>query len=339
MLIYNKEANKNLSQKPQTLFEHLKRTKMPLWLDPMLATLTSKRFSDPNWTYECKLDSIWALIFKNKNKISIFSRNKIDLSKSYPELVKAVLKQSISSFIIDGEIVAFDKNVSSFFALQQRMQIETLNPSKPVPMFYYVFDILYFDQYLLYNISLIQRKKILKDYIQVQDLVRLIEYIETNGLEYYKHACENGWEGIIAKKANSTYQHKRSRDWLKFKCVKGQEFVIGGFTKPCSKRKGFGVLLIGYYEGNKLKYAGKVGTGYHNDLLINLRKQLDKIISSRCPFEIDVPKKSVTWVNPILIAEVGFSERTRAGKLRHPHFKELRSDKSANEVNREQENE
>ena len=302
----------------------LKASHMPEWLDPMLATLTSKRFSDLNWRYECKFDGVRALIFKNEYSVKVFSRNKIDISINYPELVQAFSKQTASSFIMDGEIVAFKKKVSSFSKLQQRMQISNARKLlQAIPIFYYVFDILYLDKFLLANLPLLNRKDILNTTIEYQDPIRFAEYILNNRINYYKNACKNGLEGIIAKKAGPTYKRKHSKKWLKFKCICGQEFVIGGFAEPKSSKKNFGALLIGYYKGNKLRYAGKVGAGFNNKLLIDLRKSFSKMARSQLPFHENISEKFVNWINPNLIAEIEFSEWASAGKLRHPHFKDL----------------
>jgi ATP-dependent DNA ligase len=153
---------------------------------------------------------------------------------------------------------------------------------------------------------------------------------------FYKEACRQGLEGLIAKRRDSTYQHRRSPDWLKFKCVNEQELVIGGFTDPQRSRVGFGALLVGYYEDGKLRYAGKVGTGFDTETLMQLRRKFERRAVARSPFTEEVVKeKGAHWVRPELVAQIGFTEWTRDGKLRHPRFIGLRTDKSAREVVRE----
>ncbi|MGH3491218.1 MAG: non-homologous end-joining DNA ligase, partial [Actinopolymorphaceae bacterium] len=150
-------------------------------------------------------------------------------------------------------------------------------------------------------------------------------------------ACHRGWEGLIAKRADASYQvGRRSRDWLKFKCVRDQEFVIGGFTDPEGSRQGFGALLVGHYERRQLRYAGKVGTGYNALMLRDLRAKMDAIAQASSPFADPVRERSAHWVRPELVAQIGFTEWTTDGKLRHPRFVGLRTDKDASEVVREQ---
>jgi len=156
-----------------------------------------------------------------------------------------------------------------------------------------------------------------------------------DGESYFKEACKKGWEGVIAKRAASEYQHKRSADWLKFKCAEGQELVIGGFTAPKGSRIGFGALLVGYYEDGALHYAGKVGTGFDDEFLAEFRKRLDRLARKTSPFAEQIGEKDVTWVSPELVGEFGFTEWTRSGKLRHPRFLGLRWDKAPEEVVRE----
>jgi ATP-dependent DNA ligase len=157
----------------------------------------------------------------------------------------------------------------------------------------------------------------------------------TKGEEFYREACEQGLEGLIAKRRASEYVHGRSTDWLKFKCINEQELVIGGFTDPAGGRVGFGALLVGYYDRGNLKYAGKVGTGFDTATLQRLRHQLDTRVTSRSPFVDDVREKGAHWVKPDLVAQIGFTEWTHDGKLRHPRFLGLRPDKPAKDVVRE----
>jgi ATP-dependent DNA ligase len=166
--------------------------------------------------------------------------------------------------------------------------------------------------------------------------LRFTAHRETEGEAYYREACRNGWEGIIAKNGNSQYVSKRTRDWLKFKCEQGQEFVVGGYTEPRGTRKGFGALLLGVYRKGRLHYAGKVGTGFDNALLESLAWRLRNIETHACPFaDEDIPKRGVHWVKPELVAQIAFTEWTTDGRLRHPRFLGLRDDKRPSEVVRE----
>ncbi len=315
----------------------LNQVKQPKWIKPMLATLTKNYFSDKNWIFERKLDGERVLAIKNNKKVTLFTRNKKTINSTYPEIEKVLSEQNQDNIIVDGEIVAFDKNVSSFSKLQGRIHIK--DPKKAVKsgikVYYYVFDVLYIDKYDLRKIPLKERKKILKKALNFSNILRYTSHRNTYGEKYLKEACKKGWEGLIAKKSNSVYVSKRSRDWLKFKCVNEQELVIGGYTDPRGNRKGFGALLLGYYKNNKLQYAGQVGTGFNDDLLDELRKQLDKLETDSSYFTEKISKKGVHWVKPKLVCEVGFTEWTSSGKLRHPRFLGLRRDKPAKKVIKE----
>ena len=305
----------------------------------MLATLTEERFSRPGWLFEPKLDGERCLGFGNEGRIELYSRNQKLLNDKYPELVAAFEKQKPDRFIVDGEIVAFDKGITSFSKLQQRMQVE--HPSEElrerVPVSLYAFDLLYLDDRDLRRLPLRERKQLLQKAFRFQGPLRFTEHRETEGEAFYREACERHWEGIIAKNGDSPYVSGRSRDWLKFKCVAQQELVIGGYTDPEGARIGFGALLVGYYDGGRLKYAGKVGTGYDTATLRSLSSQLKRLETGSSPFDGDgLPRKGIHWVKPKLVAEVGFTEWTGDGKLRHPRFLGLRDDKKAEEVIREQ---
>ena len=181
-----------------------------------------------------------------------------------------------------------------------------------------------------------ERKKLLAKALDFKDPLRFTEQRETEGEAYFREACGKGWEGIIAKNADSAYLSTRSRDWLKFKCLNQQEFVIAGYTDPQGERVGFGALLVGYYEAGKLVYAGKVGTGYDTATLRRLSSQLGKLETSHSAFDSDaLPSRGIHWVKPDLVAQIAFGEWTSAGKLRQPRFLGLRSDKAAREVVRE----
>lgn len=326
---------KNLSQEEKTL---LRKNSFLDWVSPMLATLTSERFSDPEWIYECKFDGERALAFYNKGNVKIFSRNKHLLNETYPELINAFQNQDADSFIIDGEIVAFDKgDITSFSRLQQRMGRKkiSLEEALQTPIYYYVFDILFLNGFDLRALPLKPRRDLLKKAIHYKDPLRIAEGILKEGEHFFKEACTIGWEGIIAKRLDASYQGRRSRDWLKFKCHKSQELIIIGYTAPKGHREAFGSLLVGYYKHKKLYYAGKVGTGFTEKTLAELKKKMDKHISLTPHIEERIVEKDVTWLKPVLVGEFDFTEWTKTGKLRHPRFKGLRDDKEAAEVVRE----
>ena len=324
---------KSLSQEEKNLLE---KSSFPEWYNPMLASLTTERFSDPEWIYECKFDGERALTYYNQGELSIFSRNKHYLNKTYPDLVESFHGLSQDNFIIDGEIVAFQKDITSFSALQQRMGVREISMENALkaPVYYYIFDILFLNGFDLRSISLKSRKKILKEQISYKDPIRFTDWIEKDGKALFKNACKKGWEGIIAKNFQSSYQNRRSRDWLKFKCHKSQELIIIGYTKPKGQRYGFGALLVGYYKNKKLMYAGKVGTGFKEKTLVSLKKKMDQHVSVTSPSDEHV-NGHITWLHPVLVGEFDFTEWTTGGKLRHPRFKGLRDDKNPDKVVRE----
>jgi bifunctional non-homologous end joining protein LigD len=327
-----------LDDLPPNVRAKLRKTKQPGWFPPMLATLTDERFSREGWLFEPKLDGERCLAFRRQTTAELFSGNQKLLNSKYPELVEAFQKQKASSFIADGEIVTFEGGITSFAKLQQRMQMQ--HPSaelrKRVPVWFYAFDLLYLDTYDLRQVPLRYRKQLLENALSLRERLRFTEHRETEGESYYREACERRWEGIIAKNGDSVFVSARSRQWLKFKCIKEQEFVIGGYTDPQGQRIGFGALLVGYYDRGMLKYAGKVGTGYDNLTLQRLGKQLASLQTASTPFVADgLPRTGVHWVNPKLVAQIAFTEWTGGGKLRHPRFLGLRDDKKPEEVIRE----
>ena len=317
----------------------LESAAMPTWIDPMLATLTDERFSSDDWIYERKLDGERCLVFRDGRSTRLFSRNQQRLDDTYPELVAIFEGQSEARFVVDGEIVAFSGGTTSFSRLQQRMRItdpETARKSR-VSVYFYVFDLLHLDGYDLSALGLRTRKAVLRKLLRFDDPLRYTAHRNTEGEAYYEEACRRGWEGVIAKRARSPYTHSRSRDWLKFKCVKSQELVIGGYTDPKGEREAFGALLLGYYEDGDLHYAGKVGTGFDDATLQDLGERLADHASEACPFvECDEASgKGVHWVEPKLVGQIGFTEWTSDLKLRHPRFLGLRRDKKPADVVRE----
>jgi bifunctional non-homologous end joining protein LigD len=304
----------------------------------MLATLTDEVFSRQGWLFEPKWDGERCLAFRRGRELNLFSRNRVRLNEKYPEVVEAIHQQETTSFIVDGEIVTFDGAITSFEKLQARMQVR--HPSadliRRAPVWFYLFDLLYLDCYDIRQVPLRYRKQVLRNAFDFQGSLRFTEHLETEGEDYYRRACQKGWEGIIAKNGASVYVSRRTRNWLKFKCKQEQEFVIGGYTEPRRSRRGFGALLLGYYRGQKLVYAGKVGTGFDQDLLRRLGEKLARLETPVSPFAEDgLQRRGVHWVKPKLVAQIGFTEWTAGGKLRHPRFLGLRNDKRPEDVVRE----
>jgi DNA ligase D-like protein (predicted ligase) len=313
--------------------------KLPDWVDPELATLTQERFSDPAWLFERKLDGERCVAYHDGSRVRLMTRNKKEVHTNYPELVEALTGQRDDGFVIDGEIVAFEGNETSFELLQQRIHVTQPGPElrRRVPVYYYLFDVMYAHGRDVRADPLRERKSVLADLLAFSDPLRFTEHRDRDGEAYYAEACRLGWEGLIAKLADSPYRAGRSRDWLKFKCQAGQEFVVGGFTDPQRSRVGFGALLLGYYDaGRRLVYAGKVGTGFDNKTLRSLHEEMVGLEQDRPPFDLgELPRSGVHWVKPQLVAQVAFSEWTRDAQLRHPRFQGLRRDKAATEVIRE----
>ncbi len=315
----------------------LSRTRQPDWSQPMLAVLTEKRFSDPGWLYERKYDGERAIAVARSGKVRIYSRNRTAIDDTYPELVDALAGASAHDYVVDGEIVAFDGAVTSFAKLQGRMQIRKRAEAlkSPIAVHFYLFDAIHLAGYSLEKLPLRARKAVLKRAFTFSDPLRYSAHRNRDGEKMFADACRKGWEGVIAKRAAAPYRHARSPDWLKLKCAHGQELVIGGFTVPKGSRTGFGALLVGYYTDGKLRYAGKVGTGFDHRMIEDMRTQMDRLACDRSPFA-DAPREGgVTWVTPKLVGEFGFAEWTRDGRLRHPRFLGLRRDKPARQVVRE----
>ncbi|MGC1122692.1 MAG: non-homologous end-joining DNA ligase [Candidatus Methanofastidiosia archaeon] len=316
----------------------LKKSSLPSWIDPMLATLPHDYFSDENWIFERKLDGERCLAFCSEGEVRLMSRNKKRLNVHYPELADELSNQK-NEVILDGEVVTFEGDVTSFSKLQERMRMTSKEEAQAsdIDIFYYLFDITYVNGYDTTGLPLISRKTLLKEALDFEDPVRFLSHRDIEGEKYYKEACEKGWEGVIAKRKDSIYMHKRSTDWLKFKCVNQQEFVIVGYTVPHGERKGFGALLMGYYEDDRLAYAGKEGTGYDDETLRHISDKLAPLEVDNPPFESeDLPHKEVHWVKPELVVEVGFTEWTKHGKLRHLRYIGLREDKEPEDVMKEQ---
>src|SRR3954451_10372497 len=298
------------------------------FVPPMKAVLHDQPFSDPDWIFERKLDGIRCEAIKSGGAVRLLSRNELSLNSRFPEVASALESDPADDFIVDGEVVAFAGSNTSFAKLARRGH-------ERVAVFLYVFDVMHLDGRDTRPLPLRERKRLLRGALELGDPIRLAPHRNGDGEALFEEACQKGWEGLIAKRADSPYVHGRSRDWLKFKCGFEQELVIGGFTPPRGSRTVFGALLVGYYDRGKLRYAGKVGTGFTHATLKDLGGRLAKLRVDEPPFDEQVRERNVAWVRPELVAQVGFSEWTRAARLRHPRFLGLRDDKAAGEVVRE----
>lgn len=308
---------------------------------PQLATLSSRVPNGDQWLHELKFDGYRILAFIERGKkIRLVTRKGNDWTARFPAVADALGELKIKNAILDGEVVSLDKQgVSNFQQLQNSMK--TGNAKS---LAYYVFDVPYLEGYDLTETPLVERKEVLARVLRSANpdndgLVRYSDHIKGQGENVLQHACRSAMEGIIAKRADSAYHQVRSRDWLKVKCLKQQEFVIGGYSKPGGSRVGFGALLLGYYDENgDLIYAGRVGTGFSSQSLKELASELKKRRIDEPPFKnppTGSERRGVTWVKPELVAEVEFTEWTSDGRLRHPSFQGLREDKPAKEVVRE----
>lgn len=304
----------------------------------MLATLTQDRFSDPDWIYERKLDGVRCLAHRDRRgRVRLLSRNDQDMSRTYPEIADAVADRVATAAVLDGEVVAFEGRRTSFEKLQGRLGLTDPERARAsgITVYYYVFDLLELDGHDTRALALLDRKRLLRDSVEFGGPLRYTQHRVGSGEAMYRQACERGDEGVIAKRSAAQYASGRSKDWLKFKCVRDQEFVVGGWTEPRGARSALGALLIGYYEDGTLRYAGKVGTGFDHAMLERLQRVLADEQVDRSPFDRPVPGRANHWVRPELVVQIGFSEWTRDGMLRHPRFQGIRTDKDSREVQRE----
>jgi DNA ligase D-like protein (predicted ligase) len=296
----------------------------------MKAVLTDAPFDDDAWVFERKLDGIRCLAVKDGDEVTMLTRNDLPLDSRHPEIAAALRRQPARSFAVDGELVAFEGDQTSFARLARRGR-------EGVDVYLYVFDLLELDGRDVRDLPLLERKRLLAEALRFEDPIRLSEHLPGGGTALFERACREGWEGLIAKRADSPYVPKRSRDWLKIKCGLEQELVVGGYTEPRGTRTGFGALLLGHYRDGELVYAGKVGTGFDRALLGELTERLERLRRDDSPFAgDDAPRRGTTWVDPELVAQIGFSEWTGDGRLRHPRFVGLREDKAARDVVREE---
>ena len=300
---------------------------VPRWFEPMKAVLSDEPFSDPDWVYERKLDGVRCLAFRDGGDVRLLSRTRKPLA--YPELAEALAADECERFAVDGEVVAFQGGVTSFSRLQRRHR-------ERVAVFLYLFDAVHLDGEDIAGLPLRERKARLRKALSFRGPIRYSQHRNERGEELYEEACRKGLEGVIAKRADSLYRHGRSRDWLKLKCSHEQELVIGGFTAPKGSRTEFGALLVGYHEDGRLRYAGKVGTGFDRATLHEVGTLLRELEVDAPPFtDVHPVPKATRWVRPEVVAQVAFSEWTRDGRLRHPRYLGLREDKPAREVVRE----
>jgi ATP-dependent DNA ligase len=281
---------------------------MPAWLEPMAATLTQERFSGGDWLFERKFDGIRLLAYKRGRDVQLLSRNR--LPQHLPDLSAAIARLPVDEVILDGEMTWDGRS-------------------------YHIFDILWLDGRDTTALPLEERHALLQRLPLKRPLQRVVLL---DGDKPWEQACRDGWEGVIAKRRGSPYEHRRSKHWLKMKCEASQELVVGGYTDPQGARVGLGALLVGYFEDEDFVFAGKVGTGFDTKLLLELRRRFDTIEVATPPFTkgTGLPRVRAHWVRPEVVVQVSFIEWTVHGKLRHPRLIGVRYDKNAREVTREQ---
>jgi bifunctional non-homologous end joining protein LigD len=306
----------------------LRPAALPERVEVMKAVLSREPFSDPAWIFERKLDGIRCVAIRDGRRLRLLSRNHLSLNTRFPALAEALSRNTDADFAIDGEIVAFKGTRSGFELLQQR-------GLRGVAVYFYAFDLLHLSGQDTTALELRSRKRLLRRTLTAGGPVRLSTHHTGDGEALFRDACRRGWEGLVAKRAQAPYTPGRSRDWLKLKCSAEQEFVIGGYTAPRGGRAALGALLLGHNQHGKLRYAGKVGSGFTDASLRELVLQLDPLRQERSPFADEIRERGTTWVAPRLVAQVRFSEWTRDGRLRHPVFLGLRDDKAPEEVVRE----
>ena len=278
---------------------------MPDWLEPMAATLTQERFSGGDWLFERKFDGIRLLAYKSADDVRLYSRNR--LPQNLPELTRAIANLPVNDVILDGE-VTWDGRSG-----------------------YHVFDILWLNGQPVTALPLEDRRALLQE-LPFEAPMQRVEVVDDE--RPWERASREGWEGVIAKRRGSPYEHRRSKHWLKMKCEASQELVVGGFTDPQGTRVGLGALLVGYYESGDFVFAGKIGTGFDTKLLLDLRSRLDAIELPASPFTkaTGLPRLRMHWVRPEIVVQVAFIEWTVHGKLRHPRLLGVRSNDDVNDI-------
>jgi bifunctional non-homologous end joining protein LigD len=314
------------------------------FIEPMKAKLVEQPPRTGDWIYELKFDGIRLIAVKSDKKVSLLSRNQNELARRFPQIAEAIKDLQVRECVIDGEVVALDQEGRSSFQLLQALEME----EGKSPVYFYAFDLLQLDGKSFIGLPLEVRKDVLERLCRdAGDLIRYSGAIDSEANALLEEVKRRGLEGIMGKQRNSVYEPgRRSGTWIKLKCVQEQEFVIGGYTPPQGARKHFGAILVGYYDKNKLVFAGKVGTGFTTKSLSILHKKLQKEARNDCPF-VDLPSKQdgqwvqgitpsmmkkMHWVNPKFIAQIKFAEWTRDKKLRAPVFLGLRDDKRPTEV-------
>ena len=281
---------------------------MPGWIEPMAATLTHERVAGDDWLFERKFDGIRLLAYKRGGDVRLYSRNR--LPQELPAVAEAVAALPVHDAILDGELT-WDRQSG-----------------------YHVFDILWLNGQDVTTRPLEERRALLQR-LPFEGPMRRVDLVDD--VEPWERARREGWEGVIAKRRGSPYEHRRSKHWLKMKCESSQEFVVGGFTDPQGSRVGLGALLVGYYADEDLVFAGKLGTGFDTRLLLDLRSRLDAIEIPQSPFTraTGLPRVRAHWVRPEVVVQAAFLEWTANGKLRHPRLLGIRRDKAARDVGRE----
>ena len=319
----------------------------PRFIEPMKARLQETPPAHGNWLYELKFDGIRAIAIKDGKKVSLISRNGNKLDKRFPEVAEAIQDLTVNDCVIDGEVVALDEDGRSSFQLLQALEME----GRKAPLAFYVFDLLQLSGKSLINLPIEDRKQLLAKLGEsVGDPIRYSGEITGDVNSLLAEVQRRGLEGLIGKQRGSKYEPgRRSGTWIKLKTVHEQEFVIGGYTPPGGSRKHFGAVLVGYYEKGKLRFAGKVGTGFTEKFLSALYKKFRAEERDDCPF-VDLPSKhggqwvqgitpsmmnKMHWVNPKFVVQIKFAEWTRDGKLRQPVFLGLREDKNPRDITRE----
>ncbi len=317
------------SRKLKSAVPEGRTTALPQKIKPQLATLVKEVPQGDDWLHEIKYDGYRILCRVSAGKVRLFSRNGLDWTRRFQAVADAVKKLPVKNAWLDGEVVVQKPDGStSFQALQN-----ALTEKREVDLTYYLFDVPYCNGQDLRASPLIERKRLLAKLVNGKVQIRYSDHVEGKGDAFFSQACSHDLEGIISKQRDSKYHAARTRDWVKVKCGRRQEFVIGGYTDPAGSRKGLGALLLGIYgKTGALRYSGKVGTGFNERSLTELKSRLEKIERQSSPFSNPPRKRGVHWVQPVLIAEVTFTEWTDDHLVRHASFQGLREDKNAKEI-------
>ena len=314
---------------------------MPASIEPMKAMIGDRVPRGAGWLFEVKWDGVRAVAFIDNEEVRLQARSGLRCERQYPELAVMPHHIAASQAVIDGEIAVLDaKGVSQFHLIQPR--IANTDPNtiahlvRSTPVVYFAFDLLYLDGYDLRNVALEKRRELLQRVLTSGPAIRISDAFPGAGEELLEAARENGLEGIVAKHANSCYESRRSREWIKIKIVSEQEFVIGGYTEPQGDRDYFGALVLGVYKDGNLRWVGNVGTGFDQKLLGSIFKQLKPLITKKCPFaDRPKPDRGMTWVRPELVCQVRYATWTQDDRLRAPVFIGMRNDKAAGTIERE----